>query len=252
MKNDTVKERPHIDAIICWPRSADYPLFRQFIRTHRTFFNKVIIVFTETNQGENYREFVKQQMAEDEITFLENPEVTASDDWRNLAVNLALEHSDTTWVWFWEQDLLVTSPAFWPFMARMLLDYDAIGWKDGNTRLHPACLLVKREFINKTHRNFGIKEGQLDHFAMFYTSLRLAGAKIKQIPYPNELFYHMNGLSHNMALAERGEDVTYHPEEFYPYLGLCLAQGGLHPAFEAVAKRELKKYAESQEQEVKE
>jgi hypothetical protein len=245
--NEIIQESPHVDAIICWPKSTDYPLFREFIKTHRDFFNKVIIVFTETNQGENYRLFVREAMAEDGITFLENREVQGDDDWRNLAVNLALEHSDTTWVWFMEQDLLVTSPAFWPFIARQMLDHDAIGWKDGSTRLHPACLLVKRSSINATHKNFGIVPGKLDHFARFWTSLRLSGAKVKQIPYPNELFYHMNGLSHNMALAERGEEVTYKPEEFYPYLALCLAQETLHPSFKAVAQREVKKYMDAQE-----
>ena len=231
-------EKPHVDAIVCWPDSADYPLFRDFVKYHRQYFNKFIIVFTETNQGEDYREFVKEAMEYDDITFLENGNVTAEDDWRNVAVNKALDHSSSNWVWFWEQDLMVTSGNFWAFFARTMMDYDAVGWKDGDTRLHPACLLVKREFIDKTNRNFSIKPGKLDHFAMFFTSLRLSGARIRKITYPNDLFYHMNGLSHNMALAEREEEVTYKPEEFYQYLILCLAQPNLHPSFKKWAERE--------------
>lgn len=244
---EIVKEKPHIDAIICWPKSTDYPLFRDFIEAHRHYFDKVIIVFTETNQGHDYKPFVREALADADITFLDSRPIEPEEDWRNVAVNQALDVSESTWVWFLEQDFMVTNHQFWNLIVLHMLDSDAIGWKDGATRLHPACLLVKRQFINMTHRDFGIVPGKLDHFARFFTSLRLAGAKIQKLDYPSDLFYHMNGLSHNMALLERGEEITYKPEEFYQYLALCLAQPKLHDKFREIAEPAVQKYVEAQQ-----
>lgn len=238
----TKQEKSHVDLVVAWPRSIDYPLFRQFVTQHREFFGKVIIVFTETNQGVDERELIQGFMAKDDITFIDSRKIVAGEDWRDVAVNMALDVSDASWVWFMEQDLFVTSQAFWPLIAKTMIHHDAIGWMDGATRLHPACLLVKREFINKTPRFFGIVENKLDHFAKFFTSLRLSGAKICKLKYPNDLFYHMNGLSHNMTLLERGEEVTYQPDEFRQYLALCSKAEYYTPNFRKLMDKGLEGY----------
>lgn len=222
-----------VDVIVCWPRNCDYPLWRWFIHEHRSYFKDIIIVFTETNQGHDYRQFVKQAMNEkfeDGITFLDNYPVKAGDDWRDVAVNRALEHSKGNWVWFTEQDLFVTHKAFWPMMAKYMFNFDVVGYKEGS-RVHPANLWVKKEWINKSSKNFGIEKDRSDHFYKFYNSIRLQGAKIKMIPYPNSNFYHMSGLSQSMGQIERGEEVNYHPEDFLGYLEMCFMQEDLDPHY---------------------
>ncbi len=197
----------------------------------------------EPNQGEDYREFVKTSMADDDITFMDSRKLEAGEDWRSVAVNQALDVCTSNWVWFTEQDFFVVSAAFWALIARLMLDHDVIGYQDGATRLHPCCLFVKRHVINATHRDFGIVPDKLDHFARFFTSLRLSGAKIAKIqPSYNgtEIWYHMNGLSHNMTLLSRGELVGYKPDEFLGYLQLCLQQGKLDPRFKALAEAGVK------------
>lgn len=225
-----------VDVIVCWPRNCDYPLFRWFLHEHRSYFRDVFVVFTETYQGYDYRSFVQESMNdkfEDNITFIQSPAVTGDNDWRNVAVNAALEQSSGNWVWFIEQDLFITHKAFWPMMAKYMYNFDMVAYKEG-ARVHPANLWVKKEWINKSSKNFGIEKDTSDHFYKFYNSIRLQGAKIKYVPYPNANFYHMNGLSHNMSLLERDEPITYNPEDFLGYLELCFLQEELEPHFREV------------------
>ena len=228
-----------IDLIICWPRNCDYPLWRWFIHEHRNFFGDIFVVFTETNQGWDYREFVKRSMNElweDNITFLQSPKIEAEQDWRDVAVNLALAKSKGNWVWFTEQDLFVTHQSFWLMIGRYMTEFDVIGYKEGS-RVHPANLWVKKEWINKSSKNFGIEKDRTDHFFKFYNSMRLQGAKIHFIDYPNKYFYHMNGLSQSMTQIENGETVNYQPEDFLGYLEMCSMQENLDDHYKEVIAR---------------
>jgi hypothetical protein len=225
-----------VDVIVCWPRNCDYPLWRDFIHIHRAYFKDVFVVFTETHQGHDYREFVKEAMNEryeDNITFLQNPVIGTDQDWRDIGVNLALEQSTGNWVWFTEQDLFVTDRAFWPMMAKYMFNFDAVTYKEGS-RVHPANMWVKKEWINKSNKNFGIEKDTSDHFFKFFNNIRLQGAKIKNIPYPNANFYHMSGLSQSMTQIERGDEVNYHPEDFLGYLEMCFLQEGLDEHYKEV------------------
>lgn len=208
-----------VDVIICWPKSMDYPLWRDFIMHHKQYFNRIFIAFTETNQGSDYCHFVESSLEGSEFCFL-YPQTPAGEDWRSHAVNMALDESTAKWVWFTEQDLFVTSPSFWPIVRLALQKYDVIGYKDGATRMHPSNLWVKREFINKTSRDFGIVPDKLDHFARFYTQLQMANPKVKILKEMHEggHFYHMNGLSHNLSLVQNGLPVTYKEDDFKAYL----------------------------------
>lgn len=220
------EDKSSVDIIVAWPRNCDYPLWRWFIHEHRSYFRDVIIVFTETYQGHDYRDYVQEVMNvkyEDNITFIQSPDIKGDEDWRDVAVNAALEKSTGNWVWFTEQDLFVTHKAFWPMMAKYMFNYNVVAYKEGS-RVHPANLWVKKEWINKTPKYFGIEKDRSDHFFKFYNALRLQGANIKYIPYPNNNFYHMSGLSQSMTQIENGDEVNHHPEDFLGYLELCFMQ----------------------------
>lgn len=229
----------NIDLIISWPKSMDYPLWRVFITQHREFFKNIIIVFTETHAGVDYSDFVKSSLTGEEFIFIDSPAVQGDEDWRDLAVNLALEKSTAHWVWFTEQDLLVLDPRFWSMIALWMLSYDVIGYKEGQ-RFHPSNMFVKREFINKTRRYFGIVPDKSDHFASFYFDLRQSGAKIRNIKYygdqHRDTFYHMTGLSHNLSLIQRGEMPVSKVEEFNEYLSLSIAVDSVDPRYKQMVE----------------
>lgn len=236
-------ERSHIDVIISWPKSMDYPLWRDFIVNHLEHFNQIFIVFTETHAGIDYSHFIQDSLkGHSQFTFIYPEDPRGSEDWRNKAVNAALDESTATWVWFTEQDLFVTSPSFWLILASRMRQYDVIGYKEGN-RMHPANMLVKREFINKTKRDFGIVPDELDHFGRFYFQLRHTGANIHTLKYdPNgdsNTFYHMNGLSHNLSLIQRGEPPVYKLKEFDDYVRMTLTITDLDPRYKEMCEKYL-------------
>lgn len=233
------------DVIVAWPKSVDYPLFRRFLRENIHYFSKVIIVFTETNHGYDYRQFVRESLGDiHNVIFLDNPSIV-DEDWRDVAVNYALEYVDSDIVWFIEQDLIINDPKFIPWCLIQIGYYDVIGYMDGSTRMHPCNLWVTSEAIAKTNRDFGIVPGKLDHFASFFQDLkRIPNVKMLKLTYPSNSFYHMNGLSHNMTLLENGEPITYQPKEFQGYLAMCLQEKKLHPEFKKLAEQGIEELTE--------
>ncbi len=225
-----------IDIIVTWPKNNDYPLWRYFIRANRPRFNKVIVCFMESNSGESYREFVMQEMAQDNITFLESPTIGPDQDWRDVAVNYSLQYSDGDWVWFTEQDFF-TLTRFWN-IVNVTIEAElneSIGVLDG-PRLHPCCLFIKRELLDKTSKFFGIKSGVFDHFGKIQKDLE--HKKIKTYILPETCYKHLAGLSQNFYLLSIGQQPNYKPEEFTKYINMCFKTGmNLDPRWVKTAKK---------------
>lgn len=203
------------DVIVCWPRSCDYPLWRQFIRDNRARFAKVIVAFTE-HDGLDYQEFVINAMKPDDMKFVWSNR-RPDQDWRDGAVNGALSLSDAEWVWFTEQDLIITDPRFW-WVTHGITDMDVIGWHENNeTRWHPSCLFVRRSAIDRTGYHFGVtKHG--DHFAQFSDELP-EGYRIRPL-----FFEHLQGLTQNHWLVDSGQAPTgiFNEARFRQYLRDCM------------------------------
>jgi len=199
------------DAVACWPRNCDYPLWRRFVRDERERFGEVIVVFTE-HDGHDYRDFVRGALPE--AACLDSPP-RGERDWRDVAVNAALDRSASDWVWFTEQDLLIG-------------DRDAFFALDGprgfwdHYRWHPASLLLPRDAVEATSRYFG--PVPLDHFARFSAELA-----IEVQPVPRELFSHLQGVSQNHWLYERYRSLDapgiFAPQRWLDYLAASLGAG---------------------------
>lgn len=207
------------DLIIVWPSNVDYPLFRSFIRQNRTLFNRVIIVFSMSYSGDDFTHFVNESMKDDACIILRSPEVKSGEDWRDVAVNYALNFAQLDWIWFWEQDFFVMDDMFWREVDKLSITSDVIGI-DVSGRLHPCCLAIKRSILYKTRLRFGIVPNKLDHFGMIQQDLEAINAAISYIP--EKYWYHMNGLSHNYYLAHEKKEVTYEPTRFAIYMQQCL------------------------------
>lgn len=207
------------DVIISWPRNCDYPLWRQFIRDNRNRFEKVIIVFTETNNGANYRHFVTRAMQQDDVTILESPVVGGREDWRNIAINYALQFSNSDWVWFTEQDFFPLAD-FWQYIEEGEKLGGVICVKEGY-RIHPCCLFIRRDQLEKTSKNFGIVADKLDHFGL--VQIDIESLSIPRFVLPQTAYVHMSGLSHNMRLVAEGQRPNWNKQEFDEYIKNCLA-----------------------------
>ncbi len=213
-----------IDLILCWPNNNDYPLFRQFIHDNRALFNKVIIVFTQTNIRPNISSFIVKAMIEDNVLFLINPHDPIEhpeDDWRNVAMNEALKFSSSSHVLFIEQDFIIKDLA--QFNAA-ICDYlasgeEVIGVRD-NKRLHPCYLLMRRRLLNQLTPDFSAHPPEYDHFGSIQKQLE--SRNIKPAIIPESLYLHLNGTSSNWNLILSGQEPNWQPEQFKIYLAECL------------------------------
>lgn len=206
------------DIIISWPRNCDYPLWRQFIREQRKRFNEIIVVFTDTFENDDYSTFVRNVMFPDHVIFVDNPPVKSGEDWRDIAIHQALLHSyNAQWIWFTEQDFFVKPGFFEKFYKHVDQGDEVIAVYDG-PRMHPCSILIKREALNKTRKNFGVVPNVSDHFSLIQKDLE-GQAKIYKMPI--NLYFHMNGLSSNFSQVERGGMPNYQPAVFNKYIELC-------------------------------
>mgnify|MGYP003965516345 FL=1 len=206
-----------IDLIVAYPRNNDYPIWRDQIKEYRFKFNKVIVVFTESNDDIDFTDFVKKAMRDDDIIFLDTPPVRG-EDWRNVAVNHALKYSDAEWVWFTEQDYFIKN-GFWKYIDRGIKDADVIATFQGD-RMHPCSMFVRKYVLAQTCLDFGIVPGVSDHFSLIQRDLERLTKRIDHIP---EKFYtHLNGLSSNFTLVKNGGFPNYEKRAFNMYLNQCL------------------------------
>ena len=217
-----------IDAILSWPRNCDYPLWRQFILDERHRFARVLVVFTE-HDGPDYRDWISDNLPG--VECFDSPD-RGKRDWRDVAVNAALDRSDACRVWFTEQDF-ITSPIYWKAVEATRTP--AIGWREWNTdRWHPSSLFVDRVLIEGTTRYFGTPP--VDHFYTFGKELD-AQTDVSSIGWG---FEHLAGLSQNHHLIDTGErDGLYDLSRFRRYLRSCLASDvPLHPDWAERARTE--------------
>lgn len=196
------------------------------IRDNRKRFDQVIVVFTETYHGEDYREYIKDVMHADRITFLDSPLPRGHEDWRDVSVNHGLQYSNAEWVWFTEEDFFPFG-SFWDDVETIMGDENCISIEvvDG-VRVHPCCLFLPKGIIMRTRKNFGIKPDVSDHFSLIQQDLERilhedAGYANRAILNPGT-YKHMAGLSHNNRLLEDGVDPNHAVGDFREYAEKCL------------------------------
>lgn len=209
------------DLIITWPNNCDYPLWRKWLAENSQRFEHVVVVFMESNQGDNYSEFLIENLPGVVIPLF-SPQIQPGQDWRDVAVNFGLsflKNSDAEWVWFTEQDF-VPGQMFWvEFEKLKQYGFETIGVMDSE-RLHPCSLFVKRSVLENTSKDFTAKPPEYDHFGKLQKELTTNITTIDPQHY-----HHFAGMSHNWRLVTDGEQPNYKPDEFIEYLKRSLACG---------------------------
>jgi hypothetical protein len=207
------------DVIVSWPRNCDYPLWRYYIHNNRDRFSKVIVIFTEVESLFDMRDFLISEMSKDKVTMKKSP-VFRDEDWRNVAVNCGLQHSDAKWVWFTEQDFF-PKDGFWEEVEDGMTSGHKVISSFHGDRMHPCCIFVERSTIELTKKNFGIIVDKADHFSIFQKNVEEMHSPIKVLTR----YEHLNGLTHNLKLLENGQEPNYNEKELIDYLHKCLTCG---------------------------
>ena len=208
------------DLIVTWPRNCDYPKWRKHIRDNRTKYNEVIISFMETNQGHDYRQFVRDAMFKDYVHFIDAPIPKPPQDWRDLAINSALLHSyNSPWVYFTEQDFYPLA-GFWEQVEAFEREgYAAMAVYDGG-RMHPCCIFLQRRLVASIGLDFGIIPDVSDHFSKIQIQLE-AVKGIGIAKFDPSTYVHMAGLSSNLTLLNSGQNPNHNPDQFNAWMREC-------------------------------
>lgn len=199
---------------------VDFPMFRYQIRQYRHLYNDVIIGFSNHHRSMYLKGFIKEAMKNDHCTFVNDIKNLEGKDWRDVAVNNCLEKSTSSHVLFLEQDFIIHNPEVLKFA---LSDLDkTVGFREEKLdRLHPAFLLVSREKLEKTSKDFSAKPPDWDHFGKLWIDLESQGEKPvlledTQFQSPQD-WEHMAGMTHNYSLLTEGQPPNYRVERFREY-----------------------------------
>lgn len=228
------------DLIITWPQNCDYPLWRSWLRENYKRFQRVIVSFSP-NDGPDYRAFLRETLEPYGVVCIDT-EPTEEREWRDAAVNAALDLSTAEWVWFTEQDFEIVDPRFWTTVEALSLGARAVGIRE-DRRWHPCCLFVRRSIIEETPRYFG--PDPVDHFYSF--GLALGGGVVDLEKYTPGTWEHPAGTSRNMELIHlrRYREVRY-PDLMATFLKRSLVSGCTpHPGWAADSLRFIDWEAES-------
>lgn len=198
-----------INIITVWPDNLDYPLFRLFLEKHPNV--EVTIGITQKHMDLNLSDFILKNVRG---SFIVRPE---EGDWRDVATRQALERSAGEWVWFLEPDFFMKNPH--QFLDLPSMGRDVYGFAQGN-RLHPCCLMVKRDVLMKTCLDFSAKPPEYDHFGAVTQELMNTtnwGSFTDFGLVEGKDWYHHAGLSQNYTLAQQGKKPNYNLENFALY-----------------------------------
>lgn len=197
------------DILLSWPCWVDYPVCRATLMQFSDLFNQVIICFTmpaatkdkdiDMDFRKNLRDWGPKAL------YLDSPDYSGGD-WRDVAVNHMLEKSQADWVLFLEQDF-----TFSPTFINKLLEEreeQVVGFGEAeDSRLHPACLLVSRQAIDKTSKYFGVVPDSSDHFGQFSKELKEQNKwlTLQQLDLWPPDWFHYAGITQNYYLCLKNQ-----------------------------------------------
>ena len=204
------------DIVFTHPDNVLFPIWMNWINDHRKEFNRILVSIHKKHiDGWDFTPEIKTWAKTCDVDIFE-PEVNHSIDWRNLSVNHCLDNSSSEWILFLEGDFFVKN------IEKLFKDFELhiphhkiAGYAQG-TRLHPSFLLVDREIINKTSRDFSPIE--TDHFGKFSREiLKEVGDYYDLDMLHNGSWFHMNGLTQNYTLVQLGEKPNHDIPSFMLY-----------------------------------
>lgn len=201
--------------LTCWPKDVYYPFFVKRINKDRRLFERVIVVMTEGDPGFNETAKVGVSL-EDSLVLSPNILELANEkrSWYDVAMNTGLLKVDSSHVLFMEQDFFVEDGFFEKLFS--IEGFNTIGFKDNN-RLHPSCLLVKKETLDRTSKDFNAYPPEDDHFAKITKELMGFENWTTLQALDLDGWYHMAGLTHNTRMDRRDQTIPYRPDEYKLY-----------------------------------
>ena len=198
------------DIITVWPIDTYYPLFVKQMNRDRDLFGRIIVVMTPGNPGFDFTKDVKQEINNATVISPDILKLTAGGkDWRNVAVNEGYKLVRSDYVLHLEQDF-IAGENFYKDLIEKGDGLDMVGIKE-ESRFHPCCLLMNKQAVEKTDKDYSAHPPEYDHFGKITSQIK-SSATLEELGLKD--FYHISGLTHNFRI----KDVFHRIDEFYTYL----------------------------------
>lgn len=237
------------DVIVTWPTNCDYPHWRKMVGERKSAFNKIIIARHEQPGYPDFTDFICTTL-NGVVDHNFAVEVVSGADWRDQAINAALQFSDSEWIWFTEQDYMPSDYWFEKLEEGIFDDKEAVGFMD-NGRMHPCSLLIKRSLLDRTSKDFAAAPPAYDHFGriqMDLTSISDKEHNLLLINLESGWGNHFAGYSHNFRLVADGGLPNHRPDEFMSILWDSLRMGmPLDYDYIEIVESALKRYGKQTE-----
>lgn len=225
--------------LVTWPIHIDFPLFRYNMIRLKDYFASIWIGLSNHHQDVDYSNFIRASLPFANFVEIKHEGL----DWRNDSVNEVLDKITTNEpILFMEEDFLICDDSF--FDKVLSSTYDFIYFSEGS-RIHPAFSLIKRDWIEKTNRDFSAYPDteNKDHFGKFFDELPGARININELGVIyKEDYFHMNGLSQEY-MNFKNDQPFYNKDNFTYYNYKCLSLPiENHPQFFQIEKAIETKY----------
>lgn len=187
-----------ISVITCWPNSFDFPLFRSSIPELLTHVDEVLICFTK-HGNHDLSDWIKKNL--NGVRYFNEPENDHTQDWRSRSTNLMLNNVKGNWILSLEQDFMIYDYShFFNKVKKAMETHDVVMFPE-DQRYHPAFLMVKKDFLLRTKRDFSVMGDGRDHFHQITKELKGLNAKTISLQeldlLPDRDWYHYQGMTDN-------------------------------------------------------
>lgn len=207
-----------ISVITCWPNSFDFPLFRSSMPDLLANVDEVLVCFTKHGNRDLSAWIMKNLGG---VRYFTEPEHDHTQDWRSRSTNLMIDNSKGDWVLSLEQDFIIKSyPHFFHIVKNAMEQNDVIMFPE-DQRYHPAFLMVRKDFLLRTKRDFSVMGDGRDHFHQITKELKGLNAKVISLQeldlLPDRDWYHYQGMTDNYFAPKP----YFKLPEFYEYNEKC-------------------------------
>lgn len=239
------------DIIMQWCVYVDFPFWRLWLKKYRAKFNKVILYPSRQHGVIDLEHYIEEQVPETWITGDVINWTEPGLDWRQREVTPCLQEIESDWILFMEADFFCDNwDKLFLDIEKAMETADMIGWWSPSVfpYIHPCFLLIKRELLNKTNKDFRAHpeiDGS-DHFAMITRDTEKLGAKIVKLQdlgwTEPEHAFHLGGLTYPYQDFKGDETIIgcKYPEMFATYNDKLISDWDSHPDFKDLARQMVK------------
>lgn len=237
-----------IDVISQVCQYVDFPLWRAWIKKYRGKFNEVICYPSKQHGTLDLEEYWKQNFKENFVRDHVIDWTTPGIDWRQVECDPCVKRSKAEWIWFQEADFFCKDwDKLFKDIEKAMETSDMIGlWNETHfPYVHPSCLLIKREMLDKTSKDFSAHPeiNGADHFAMLTKEVQDLGGKITTLQdmgyncdmSPDADCFHLGSMTYTYQDWDGGTENdrigARSPEAFMVYNHWMRKESDLDPRF---------------------